>query len=711
MPKYRIGIDVGGTFTHAVAIDNSNYELAGQAKLPTTHNAERGVAQGIIDSLNKLLCDSNISPADIVFIAHSTTQATNALLEGDVAAVGIIAVGKGVEGKRVRAETNIGDIDLDNGKRLKVLSRYIELKGEKIEAETVDGIIKDLVKDGVQVIVAAEAFSVDDPVNEDFIVRCAIEKGLPAAATHQISGLYGLRMRTRTAAVNASIMPKMIEAAVATQDCVRQSGITAPLMIMRSDGGVMSIDEMKKRPILTILSGPAAGVASALLYVKISDGIFLEVGGTSTDISVIRNGRALVKSAEIGGHRLYLRTIDSRTVGAAGGSMPRICNGKIVDVGPRSAHIAGLKYASFSNVDEIVGAHSRAPLQDGYFSIGGKYAVTTTCAANVLGLVRKEDWAYGNRDAAEEGIRILSKKISSSQAVSPQQLSKSILKTASAKIIKTIDSLIKDYKLEKENVTLIGGGGGAAAIVPFTASELKMEYKIADNHAVLSAIGAALAFVTDTIEKSAVDPSREDILKIRQEAEESVRRMGADPNSIEVSVEVDLQKNVIRAVASGATELRKKDLQLKKINEEEKAGILCSSFKAAKNDIKLLGSTDWFEVWGAKKERRSFFGLIKNTDNSVRVIDKQGIIRIQRRNAIVIEVAAGFKPAAAIEQLLEKHTVYGDAGEKTPPLTVLKGSRIIDLSGLVSKEQVTGLFGLEMKNASHDEKIVIILDH
>ena len=124
-------------------------------------------------------------------------------------------------------------------------------------------------------------------------------------------------------------------------------------MIMRGDGGVMEINEMKKRPVLTMLSGPAASVMGSLMYLRASNGVYFEVGGTTTNIGVIKDGRPAIDYSMVGGYRTYISSLDVRVEGVAGGSMIRLNKQRVHDVGPRSAHIAGLDYAVFTPLEEI----------------------------------------------------------------------------------------------------------------------------------------------------------------------------------------------------------------------------------------------------------------------------------------------------------------------------------------------------------------------
>ncbi len=709
--RVRIGIDVGGTFTHAVAIETETFGLIGQVKVPTTHTAEKGVAQGIIETLYKLIEETRLRPEDVVLIAHSTTQATNALLEGDVAPVGIVGMGSGFERGKARRETNVGDIELAPGRFLRTYHRFLGTS-RGLEPPAIKTAVKELLAEGAEVIVASEAFGVDDTRHEDLVVKVCQEIGVLGTNSYEISQLYGLRVRTRTAVINASMLPKMMETANMTEASVRAAGIQAPLMIMRSDGGIMDIEQMRRRPILTMLSGPAAGVAAALMYARITDGIFLEVGGTSTDISAIRNGRSLVKTATVGGHRLYLRTLDVRTIGLAGGSIPRVRHNKIVDVGPRSAHIANLGYASFTAMGQ--GEEPRYALiqprpgdPSDYVmleSTNGRFTITPTCAANLLGYIPADDVAHGNLATIRAAFTTVGKTL----GIAPDHVAKELLDRSYPKAQSVVEDLIADYELDRELLTLSGGGGGAIALVPYTAKQMSLSFEIAPNAPVISAIGAALAMVRDTVERTVVDPTEADVLRIRRDAEEAVVRMGANPETVEVQIEIDPLRNVLRAMATGSTELRTRELGRGELDTQELEERVRQSVRTEIQAVERVGDIGGLAIYRIKTKEKKLFGLYTSQRTQIRAIDREGIIRLQLRHGDVL-VRPKAELSSALRPFIEKHTQYGDAGRAIPDLFLVFRGRILDLTGLLSVEHIMSLLGVELAKLGDDEQVAAVV--
>jgi N-methylhydantoinase A/oxoprolinase/acetone carboxylase beta subunit len=703
MPIVRIGIDVGGTFTDAVAIDDDTYELIGQVKVPTTHTAAEGVALGIVQSLQRLMAQLGIAPEQVRFIAHGTTQATNALLEGDVVPVGVVCTGSGFDGARARSETQVGDLELAPGKWLHTRHTFAE------PGRASEGVLA-VKAEGARVVVAAEPFSVDDPRGEVQVMEAARAEGLPATGTHEISKLYGLRIRTRTAVVNASILPRMMETADMTEASVKRSGIAAPLMIMRCDGGVMTVDEVRQRPILTMLSGPAAGVAGALMYEKISDGIFLEVGGTSTDISAIRNGQVMVEYAEVGGHKTYLNSLDVRTVGLAGGSMIRMSGGRITDVGPRSAHIAGFPYAVYADPEEIVDPilerfAPKAGDPTDYICIrcksGRRFALTTACAANLLGYVRTGEYAHGSSESASRAFAPLAAAL----GCSVEEAARTVMRVAGAKVAPVVEALLAQYGLEKRHTVLVGGGGGAAAVVPYLADSLGMECRLARNHQVISPIGVALALVRDVIERTIPYPTEADILRVRKEAEEAAVRSGAAPGTVEVQVEVDAVRQMVRATATGATELRTRDLLRRDLPEPELRMIAARSMQVKEADHRAAAGR--WHIYSGQAEEKRLFGLVRRTVELTRVLDTEGVVRLAKGAVVVAESAVG-RLGADLQQLLARTTRYGDAGAEIPETFLFCGGRMVDLSGLQTPEQLAAMAAVELAGYGDEAPVVIL---
>ena len=705
---YRIGIDVGGTFTKAVLIDNASFEVIGRYSVMTTHGDARGVAAGVVEVFRNVLERSRVDPDDVVFLAHSTTQATNALLEGDVAAVGVVGMASRVESLLARGQSNVKDIELAPGRYLRPAHRFITT--DKLDHALVRETLEALRDEGVQVVVASSAFGVDDQSAEEMVMRVALDIGLAVTGGHEITKLYGLTTRTRTAVINASILPKMIGTANMTEQAVREAGISAPLMIMRGDGGVMDVQEMRRRPVVTMLSGPAASVAGALMYLRVSDGIYFEVGGTSTNIGVIRNGKPTIKHARVGGHDTYVNSLDVRVIGIAGGSMVRLRGNDIHDVGPRSAHIAGLHYAAFARPEDIIEPQVELfrPKEgdpDDYLAIrcsnGERYALTATCAANVLGYAKPGWHAHGNAHTARLAFEPLARRI----GTSVEEAARRVLVKAAAKVTGVVEDLVAEYKLDRDQAVLVGEGGGAASLIPFVAELMKLDFRISQDAEVISSIGVALALVRESVERVIPNPVPEDLQRIKREAFDAAVRLGAAPENVEVTIEVDPHTQRVRASAIGASEMRAQDMR-KHVNDEEATRIAAASMGLPPEGVKLAAATEDMRVFQAEiKERK--WRIFTKRRTPVRAVDREGIIRIQRSDGVVTQARAA-DGLQQLRHLWESVTVYNGDSVITPDMFILAGRRILDLCGITALEQAIAISRGELEGLPSDAPVVLI---
>ncbi|MCD8220688.1 MAG: hydantoinase/oxoprolinase family protein [Clostridiales bacterium] len=697
----RMGIDVGGTYTKCVAMDNETHEIIGKNEVKTTHDDEKGVAAGVVQSFKNCMKENNIAPEDVVFVAHSTTQATNAFIEGDVANVGVVGVaGGGLEGLLAKPQLTLKDIILDPkvDRKIKVYNSFIKKK--MLNETTINKSIDDLLNQGAQVIVASMAFGVDSMDEEEMIHDCAQKKDIPVTMASDITKLYGLTRRTRTAAINASILPKMMMTANATESSVRDAGVTVPLMIMRGDGGVMEINEMRKRPILTALSGPAASVMGSLMYLRASNAIYFEVGGTTTNIGVIKNGRPGVDYAQIGGHDTYISSLDVRILGCAGGSMVRINDKEVVDVGPRSAHIAGCEYACFTPEEEIVDPQielvSPKPGDPSdYVTIrlknGKSICFTNTCAANVLGLIDEKYFAHGNAKAARLAMQPVADKL----GITVEELATQILDKDYEKVNACINALADKYQLDHESMKLVGCGGGAASLVPYCAEKMGLQYSIPENAEVISSIGVALSMVRDVVERVIPSPTQEDIRELKKEASDMAISSGASPDTVEVHIEIDSQTGKVTAIATGSTEVKTTDL-LKECDEAEAYELAVQDFGHKVSDVKLADKTDKFYVYAGKKDDKT----------PLRIVDKKGFIKVQCSNGQVVKCKVS-EYEDVVEDLWENGAVFKTDSVLRPDYFVCVGPRVCDYSA-VDLDQIFLLMDLDLGDREPDEEIIVV---
>jgi len=328
-----LGVDVGGTFTDAVLLTDEN-ELR-TAKIPTARREEESV----------LAAATAVGAVEVERFAHGTTVATNALLERKGARTAFVAT-EGFEHllhlrRQDRAE--LYRLCVDHPAPLVPLERCYGVR----ERTGPEGVIAPLELDSLpefeaDAVAVCLLFSFRD-LDHERAVAAELRRRLPDArvvASHEVSPEFREYERASTTAVDAYLGPVVAGYLEALGAGAAAAGLPAPL-VMRSSGGVASLEEAAAHPAVALLSGPAAGTVGAALLARragFENAISFDMGGTSTDVSLIVGGRAsLTAEREVGGLPLRLPAVDLHTVGAGGGSIVWLDSGGAVRVGPESA--------------------------------------------------------------------------------------------------------------------------------------------------------------------------------------------------------------------------------------------------------------------------------------------------------------------------------------------------------------------------------------
>ena len=351
---HRLGIDVGGTFTDLVLYDEASGTLAVEKVPSVPADPAEGIAQGI----RRLLAAAGVGPAAVDYVAHGTTVATNALLERKGARTALITTRGFRDLLEIARQKRPSLYDLSARKPAPLVPRHRRHEvAERVMADGTVRIALDMadVDRALEAIGAAPAgepvealaicflYSFLAPAHERRVLERARARfpGLAIAASHEVHPEFREYERLSTTVASAYLAPRMGAYVRAFRRRVEEMGIPARPYINQSNGGTMSVDEAARVPVRTALSGPSAGVAGAAWIAARAgfDAIAtFDMGGTSTDVAFVRDGRpGLTFEREIGGVPLRVPALDIHTVGAGGGSIAWRDSGGALKVGPQSA--------------------------------------------------------------------------------------------------------------------------------------------------------------------------------------------------------------------------------------------------------------------------------------------------------------------------------------------------------------------------------------
>ncbi|MGD1079625.1 MAG: hydantoinase/oxoprolinase family protein [Candidatus Sulfotelmatobacter sp.] len=349
---YRLAIDVGGTFTDLLLFNESSGELV-LAKTPST-NADPSI--GVLTGIHKVASLAGIDPNRVSLILHGTTVATNTVLEGKGARVGLIT-NRGFEQilHVARGQTPgplagwiimikpepMAPLELTRG-----ISARMSAAGEELtpldENEARD-VIRQLCTSGIEALTISLLNSYANSEHERKLKQIAeeIAGDLAVTASYEILPEFHEYERTLTTVMNSYVRPRMHLYLDGMQQRLKQAKLTARMEIVRSDGGVMSMKAASEHPVATLLSGPSGGAVASAYVGQLSgfaNVLSFDMGGTSTDVALSRDGMpSVIRETRVGQYPVKVASVDVHSVGAGGGSIAHVPITGALRVGPMSS--------------------------------------------------------------------------------------------------------------------------------------------------------------------------------------------------------------------------------------------------------------------------------------------------------------------------------------------------------------------------------------
>ena len=342
-----IGLDTGGTYTDAVALDGERRVIASAKALTTHWDLSIGLGAAIRAVLQAL--PAGTERKQISLVSVSTTLATNAVVENRFSPICTLLIGfddKMVERSGLRRE--------GGGVIVRVRGGH-DATGEQAEPLDEAAVLQAVREFGSQVeaFAVAAMFSVRNPAHErrtHDLVRATCDK--PVTCSYELSSQLDAPKRALTAALNARLTPQIAHLLDALRQVLSQQAISAPVMMVKGDGTLMRAEVALEYPVETVLSGPAASVVGAGFLSGLADFAVSDMGGTTTDVAIVAGGRPVVRpeGAVIGGWRTMVQAIDVRTCGLGGDSEVHFDRERRLTVGPRKAMPLSLLAAQFPEV-------------------------------------------------------------------------------------------------------------------------------------------------------------------------------------------------------------------------------------------------------------------------------------------------------------------------------------------------------------------------
>ena len=551
-PPWRIGVDVGGTFTDLVLADATGATWV--AKVPSV---PADPSRGVVAAVEQLAGDLGVSVRDLlascVLFVHGSTVATNTLLEGKGAKVGLIAtegfrdtleIRRGLREDQFNHREPYAPVLVPRYLRKSVPGR-IDAAGTEIaplDLDGLDAIAADFEDEGVDAVAVTLLNSFLDDVHERAVAD-ALERtwtGDWTTTSAAVSPRMGEYERTSTAVVNATLLPRISSYLRALDEQLTDVGLPRPILLLQSNGGAASVGQLTERPVNLLLSGPAAAVGALNLYRDAVDRetaddalagnlISMEIGGTSCDVLLMSGGAVATRDdIMVAGYHVSTPAIDIHTVGAGGGTLAGVDEAGLLYVGPEGA-----------GADPGPACYGR-----------GGQRPTVTDAQLVLGRLRPGRSAGGTLDldleAARDAIRA---EVAEPLGLSIEEAAAGIVDLVEQHVLHAVEHISIERGHSPRRFTLVAAGGAGPMHGAAVARGLGCHRVYVPRDAgALCAVGMLHAdirqdfvrFLTGSIDEIATADVDAGFASLNAQAIDLLGREGFDPADIALHHELEL---------------------------------------------------------------------------------------------------------------------------------------------------------------------------
>ena len=554
----RIGVDIGGTFTDVVAVDETTGEIR-VTKVPTV---PADPSEGFMDGLGQAFARFAIAPGAVSFAVHGTTVATNTIIQGKGARAGLITSAGFSDVLEIAYQTRPLLYEIDYEKPRPLVPRHLTRgvperigpDGEVIvplDEAAVEAAARDLGAAGVEAIAIAFLHAYRDPTHERraaAVIRAALP-GLPVILSSDVCPEYREYPRTSTAVVNAVLVPRVGPYIARLETRLEQTGLACGLHLMTSSGGIIASGVARDFPVHLVESGPAAGVIGAAFVAqttqtpeKFARVLSLDIGGTTAKAALIENGKpALADEFEVGaaamptttasrgqGYPVKTPVVSLIEIGAGGGSIAQLDRGGALTVGPESA-----------GADPGPACYGR----------GGERA-TVTDANLVLGRL-DPDYFLGGALSVDRGRAeaALLRDVGAPLGMDAIRAARAVIDIANAKMVSALQFISIQRGLDPRDYTLVpSGGAGPMHAVAIAAALGVRTVLVPPTPGLNSALGLLATDIKHDYVRTQFTPTRrctrEALDAVLSEMGDNGRRLLAaervDPSRIEIVEEAEL---------------------------------------------------------------------------------------------------------------------------------------------------------------------------